>query len=323
MLRSIIRTFVAVIAFNVYASALSYDQSGMFGMHYGPNTTVTVLGNTPFVWGQWLPQTIVAFDLNWLEPLGETLPYGEKLDERAAFLRMIAGIELSPVYEDFSLGLGIRPLPINPQIEVRFVYSNLLYYNTNVEMAMTDQMGKSTSIAETWNARYILDNLYDGCWKNIDYMQSFTFGADFDYLAKSGMLWGAGFNFVLVDIETDYDGKSYDYQRNMPVFSRDYLMEVSLYGHFPITDNWAVLYTLDAYKSGISRNGNNVLKESLTYVKALAGAVFSWNEGNQRVTVTPGVFGRGKKRFYNGSVAQQFIIQVQYQYRFGFFDFSE
>ncbi len=321
MLRKWFRTLACVAAFAASASALSYDQTGLFGMRYGPNCTATLLGNTPFVTGQWLPQAMGAINYNWLEPMGESLPYGTPIDVRAAFLRMQAGLELSPFYEDITLGLGIRPFPINPQVEFRFVYSNLIYFNTNVEMAMSVENEAEVSIAENWNSKYILDNLYDGRWQTIDYAQSFTFGADLDYLTAGGLLFGVSFNFVLVDIETNYDGKSYDYQRNMPIFSRDYILETSLYGHYPINEHWAVLYLIEGYRSGVSKSSKgNILKESLTYAKALAGGVYSWNEGKQRVTVAPGVFARSKKRFYNGSIAQQFIIQLQYQYRFGFFD---
>lgn len=317
MFKRVVQILALTLAFAGSAGALQYDQTGLFGMRYGPNCTFTLFGNTPFIWGQWLPQTVAAFDLNWIEPLGESLPYGQKLDGRAAFLRMIAGLEVSPFYEDLSLGLGIRPLPINPQIEFRFIYDNLVYFNTNVEMAMSGGSERQATIAENWNTKYIFDNLWDGPWDDLDYLQSFTFGADLDYLSKSGMLLGLGLNFVLVDIRTGYDGKSYDYQRNMPIFSRDYIIEASAYWHYPIDESWAFLYTVEGFKSGVSRNGHNVLKESLVYAKALAGVVYSFDDGSQRITVTPGVFGRSKDRFYNGSIGQQFIIQLQYQCRFG------
>ena len=39
-----------------YSLGDGFDQSALFGFRYGPNLSWSLMGNTPFVWGQWLPQ---------------------------------------------------------------------------------------------------------------------------------------------------------------------------------------------------------------------------------------------------------------------------
>lgn len=304
--------------------AFSYDKAGLQGLYFGPNLSWTTMGNSGILWGQWFPQLTTAADFNWVEPLGDALPYGEKLDPKSNFLRFQAGLELSPFYENVSIGLGISPFPIRSQISFRFLYDHLVYFGSNIEMAMVSSSndGKNGSIAENWKTKYILDNIYGEDDSSIDFSQTFTIGLDVDYLSLSGMMVGVHFNFILVDISTDFDGKSYDYQRNMPIFSRDYLLELSAYGIFPLFSCFNLVYEFDFLKSGLLKKGNTIKKESLSYGKLLVGGEFGWGQSKKhRLTITPGFFARGKERFYDGSIGEQFIIQVQYRRQFGFFDF--
>lgn len=316
--------FVSLAILAGSLSAFSFDRSGILDMHYGPNLSLTAMGNSPIIWGEWLPQLITAVDFSWIEPLGDSLPYGEGVNVNAAFLRMQAGLELSPFYENFSFGMGLRPFSINPQIGLNFVYSNLVYFDSNIEMAMAGSSSakQKGSIAQNWNTKYIFDNIYGDEDIDFDFSQSFTMGANLDYRSKTGLMVGVYFNFILVDITTGFDGKSYDYQRNMPVFSRDYLLELCLFGRYPLSQTLIFLYEIDFYKSGVSKSGNTIHKESLHYGKVLSGLEYAWgNRNKHRFTLTPGFFMRGKSRFYDGNVGQQFIIQLQYSCQFGLFSY--
>lgn len=317
MLKKHLLRFVAVftLLLAALASALPFDRAGLFGMRYGPNFSWTTMGNSPIIFGEWLPQASTSLDLNWLEPLSDNLSYGTPLDLDAAFLRMLASVEISPFYETFSLGLGIRPFHMNPQVELQFTYENLLYFNTNVEMALTNNETEE-KIAKTWNADYVLDNLYDGSRWVFDYMQTFSIGANIDYISASGWLIGLHFNYVLIDIRTNYDGKSYDFRRNMPVFSRDFILELSCYEHISFTPNWSAFGQVDFYRSGLSKKGSSITKEPLSYLKVFLGPEFSFNEGRDRLTISPGYFFRTQKKHYDGSIAEQWIVQIQYQHRF-------
>ena len=46
----------AVLLAFAFSLGDGFDQSAQFGLRYGPNLSWGIMGNTPFVWGQWLPQ---------------------------------------------------------------------------------------------------------------------------------------------------------------------------------------------------------------------------------------------------------------------------
>ena len=54
------------------------------------------------------------------------------------------------------------------------------------------------------------------------------------------------------------------------------------------------------------------------YGKAMLGGHFFWNEGLQNIILEVGGWKRVEKRFYDGSLAQQFLVQLEYQ---GYFSF--
>ena len=50
----------------------------------------------------------------------------------------------------------------------------------------------------------------------------------------------------------------------------------------------------------------------------LLGTHISWKEGLRSFIVKAGLWSRDKKRFYNGSFAQQLLVQLEYK---GYFSF--
>ncbi|MCQ2103570.1 MAG: hypothetical protein MJY98_10155 [Fibrobacter sp.] len=297
------------------SSAVGFNESAQTGFRYGPNLSYGFVGNTPFVWGQWLPQAMGTLRYTWLEPL-DMLPYGERLGRDPSYLRMDASLELAPFYGGYSAGLGLRPFRTNPSFEITFNYESYLYFMSNLEMVTADVAGGGL-IAQTWNADYIVDNVW-GDDAKFDYSQLFDFGANVEYVFKGGSAAGLSLHYILSDVSTDFDGKSYDYRRNIPVFSRDFLIEVDLYGRLPLNQYFAMLYESSFYRTGYLRSENTVQKEALGYGKSMMGVHFSWNDGLQNVTLSVGGWKRLDEDFYDGSLAQQFLIQFEYQ---GYFTF--
>lgn len=293
-----------------------FNQSAYFGFRYGPNLSWRFLGNTPFVWGEWLPQLTGELNYTWLEPL-EDLNYGDSLGKAPAYLKMEASLESSPFYGGYKVGLGVRPLKTNPQIEFDFVYESYLYYKSNLEMVNADVAGGGR-IAETWNADYVIDNVWTEKSSDFDFAQLFDISADLSYFFVHGSILGVNLHYIRSDVGTDFESKSYDYKRNIPVFSRDFIMEISAYGCMPINVNWAVVFETSYFRTGYLRDGNTVQKESLAYGEILVGPHFSWAEGFQNISLQLGMWDRSKARFYNGSLSQQFIVQLEYQ---GYFTF--
>lgn len=303
------------VANPVDAYADGYNESSQTAFRYGANLAYGLSGNTPFVLGQWLPQLFGTLHYTWLEPLG-MLPYGERLGRNPSYLRMDGGLELTPFYGGYSAGLGLRPFKINPSFELNFNYESYLYFKSNLEMVTSDVTG-SGRIAETWNADYVLDNV-GGEDAEFDYAQLFDFGLTMNYEFRGGSDLGFTMHYILSDVSTDFDGKSYDYKRNIPVFSRDFLIVVETFGRIPLDENFALLFENNFYRTGYLRSHNTVEKEALSYVKSMAGVHFSWNEGLQNLTLEVGGWNRIRKSFYDGSLAQQFLIQLEYQ---GYFSF--
>lgn len=307
---------LAIVLVSSAAWAGGLDQSSRMGFRYGPNLSWDIWGNTPFVWGQWLPQFVGELHYSWLEPLDE-LNYGDSLGRTPTFLKMEASIEASPFYSGYMAGLGIRPFATNPQFEIDFVYESFLYLKSNLEMVTSDVVGEGR-IAETWNADYVTDNVWRDESADWDYAQLFDFGLSIEYAFQAGAILGASLHYILSDISTDFDGKSYDYKRNMPVFSRDFLLEIMTYGRIPFSKHWALLLETAYYRTGYLRKGHTVEKESLGYGLMMLGPHLSWHNGLRNLTLEVGAWKRYKDRFYDGSLSQQFLVQLEYQ---GYFSF--
>ena len=294
-----------------------FDMNGLYRLQYGPNLSYNISANTPFVWGQWLNQATGTISFNWIEPLYE-LPYGNVLDEDAAFLRVSAEIELSPFYGGFRVGLGGRPFAMNPQIEARFLYEHYTYFNSNVEITLASS-AENGNIADSWNADWITDRVYSD-EATVDFMQNFAFYFDLEYAFGEDAILGIGTHFTLVDISTPFEGKSYDYRRNIPVFSRDYIIDLIAYTYIPLTKNWAVAGYLNQYNTGNSRSSSNTyLKEPLSYTISLLGPSLRWGDNKEsKLTLLGGFWLREKKRFYSGDLSQQFLVHLQFQRNFNF-----
>ena len=298
-----------------FSFSLGFDASVKQGFRYGPNLSWSVMGNAPFVWGQWLPQLEGTVRYTWLEPIG-LLDYGAPMEKSPTYLRMEGAVELSPFFAGYEAGLGLRPFKTNPQVEVGAIYRSYLYLLSNQEMVTVDAL-EGGRIAETWNADYIVDNVW-GDDDEFDYAQLFDFYVKIEYFLPRYSFIGFNMHYILSDISTDFDGKSYDYKINMPVFSRDFVLDFELYGMFSINKNIAALFETSYYRTGTLRNGNTVEKESLSYMMAKVGPHFTWADGMQSLTFEIGFWKRREDSFYDGSLAQEFIAQLKYQ---GYFSF--
>ena len=304
----------------VFAFVLSmgdgFDQSAQYGLRYGPNLSWSIMGNTPFVWGQWLPQLVADVHYTWLEPVGE-LNYGDKMGKTPTFLKMEGALEISPFYAGYQAGLGLRPFKTNPQVEVMATYLSFFYLRSNLEMVTSDVIGEGR-IAETWNADYIVDNVWSGEDGGFNYAQLFDIAVKIEYFFPKSALIGLNMHYILSDISTDFKGKSYDYRLNMPVFSRDFVVDFEFFGRIPVSEHVAALVETSVFSTGLLRNGDVVEKESLRYMMVKLGPHLSWKDGLHSATLELGFWKRLKDSFYDGDLSQQFIVQLQYQ---GYFSF--
>lgn len=315
-IKSFFKTFLlSTTLLTASASAEGFDVDVLDRLHYGPNLSASIMGNTPFVWGQWLPQAFGEVHYAWLEPM-DKLAYGDAPEGAASYWRVDAAAELSPFFGGYKLGLGIRPFKSRWLFELNATYESYLYFRSNVEMVTAEVEG-SGEIAKTWNADHITDNVWneDSKW---DYSQLIDFGISFGYLFEKGSVLGFNLHYLLTDISTDFEGKSYDFELNMPVFSRDFIIVVECFGKVPVSEHLAFVFESDYYRTGYLRSKNTVEKESLGYGKTLVGPNVSWDNGLQSLTLQVGGWRRVGKTFYNGSLSQKFLVQLEYQWNFSF-----
>jgi hypothetical protein len=237
------------------------------------------------------------------------------MGKNPTFLKMEAALEISPFYAGYQVGLGLRPFKTNPQVEVSATYESFFYLMSNLEMVTSDVLGEGR-IAETWNADYIVDHAYDG--DEFDYAQLFDIAVKIEYFFPKSALLGVNMHYILTDISTDFSGKSYDYKLNMPVFSRDFILDFEFFGHLLLNDFVSMLVETSVFSTGFLRDGDVVEKESLKYMMVKLGPHISLNNGKHEFTLELGFWKRLKDQFYDGNLSQQFIVQLQYQ---GYFSF--
>ena len=146
----------------------------------------------------------------------------------------------------------------------------------------------------------------------------FDVAVKIEYFFPKSALIGLNMHYILTDISTDFSRKSYDYQLNMSVFSRDFILDFEFFGQIPVSEHVAMLVETSVFSTGFLRDGDVVEKESLKYMMVKLGPHVSLREGLHSITAELGFWKRLKDEFYDGDLSQQFIIQLQYQ---GYFSF--
>ncbi|MDR2579648.1 MAG: hypothetical protein LBC85_01475 [Fibromonadaceae bacterium] len=266
--------------------------------------------------GAFVPQASANFSFSWLEPLGKS-GYGVWKPNKTNYLRFLGEAELSPFYGTVRAGIGIAPFPAPfAVLELRLVYSNENLLWSDVEMAMKQE--DIPSINETWNAGYIFDHFY----KKSSYSQIQSFGAQLGgkYSSKKIDI-SFLFNFALIDITSDYDKKSFDYMRGIPLYSRDYVLkdEFSAAYHFGEQFSWNL--DLFAVLSGqqLKLSSKTYDKEPLAYYTISTGPSWRLNGGRSYFSISPGFFTRNSKHDdFNDPIKERILLSVQYKH---FWDF--
>lgn len=313
-----VRYSILVLIFMSFSMGWAIEHRGVAELpfNYGANLSWGTLGNTSLKQGQWFPQSKVSLRYHWIESLGENLLYGELVEAKAIYLRLLGETYLSPTHGGFLLGLGLSPFPVNPNLELRFVYFSYLYFNSNVEMLLVDSTNNK-SIADTWNSNYIFDKIWQSKASKIDFSQSFNFELATHYIYQKKLFIDLALYFSLIDIQTKSDSKSYDYNRNIPVFSRDYIIELHYHNLWKLNKIWGFSHSAHWYMTGLSKSKNgSELKKSLSYGLLLAGLQYASSNDKHFFNLHLGMWARTQKNTYNGDFIQQSLVQLEYQRRF-------
>jgi len=286
----------------------------------GPNIEYGVFGAAAPAGfkGAFVPQANTNFDFNWIEFLG-TDGYGVWKPNKTNYLRFMAGAELSPFYGTLRMGLGFAPLPPPFAIlELRFVYSNENLFWSNVEMPM--KPGEQPLVEDTWNSGHIFSKFYgDSKYSQI---QSYDMQLGGRYTSQRFELFFL-FHFALIDITSDYEKKSFDYMRGIPLYSRDYVVAEEFSAIYDIGPNFSWGLDFSVMFSGRQFKFYSPFKaydkEPLSYSILSSGPIWRFDGGRSYISFSPGFFTRsGKDNVFSDPINERFILSVQYKY---FWDF--
>jgi len=300
--------------------------SSVFAAHspvLGPNIEYGMLGvAAPANFrGAFVPQFNANFGFSWFEPLGSET-YGTWQPNKTRYIRFLGGAELSPFYGTVRAGMGFAPLPYPFSIlELRFIYANENLFFSDVEMAMNPDVKKAMKnveeplIKKTWNAGYIFDSFYN----NSSYSQIQSFNTQL-----GGTYFGSQIDislylqFTLIDITSDYDNKSFDYMRGIPLYSRDYVTKID----FDFRNRFNEKFAWDLGVFGIF-SGRQITgeydKEPLSYYIVLTGPLWILNEGRSYISLNFGSFIRKvRKDSFGDSVADKILLSAEYKHYWDF-----
>ncbi|MCL1957958.1 MAG: hypothetical protein FWF63_11605 [Fibromonadales bacterium] len=305
----ILALFCVSFAYNVASSPV-----------LGPNIEYGVFGSAAPAGfrGAFVPQLNTNFDFNWLEFLGED-GYGVWKPNKTNYLRFMAGAELSPFYGTLRMGLGFAPLPPPFAIlELRFVYSNENMFWSDVEMPM--KPGDKPPVQETWNAKYMFDQFYGN--SKYSQIQSYDVQLGGRYTSQTFELFFL-FHFALIDIASDYEKKSFDYMRGIPLYSRDYVVAEEFSGVYNIGSNFSWGLDFSVMFSGRQFKFYSPFKaydkEPLSYSVVSTGPLWRFSDGRSYISFSPGFFTRGgKENVFSDSFEERILLSIQYKY---FWDF--
>ena len=268
--------------------------------------------------GAFVPQANANFDFNWIEFLGAD-GYGVWKPNKTNYLRLMMGAELSPFYGAIRMGLGFAPFPPPFAIlEFRLVYSNENMFWSDVEMPM--KPGEQPPVEDVWNAKYMFSKFYDD--SRYSRVQSYDVQLGGRYTSQNLELHFL-FHFALIDISSDYEKKSFDYMRSIPLYSRDYVVAEEFSAIYDIGPNFSWGLDFSVMFSGRQFKFYSPFKvydkEPLSYSFFSSGPMWRFSGGRSYISLSPGFFTRsGKDNAFSDPIKERIILSIQYKH---FWDF--
>jgi hypothetical protein len=290
---------------------------------FGPNIEYGAFGAAApaDVKGAFVPQANVNFEFSWIEPLSSDR-YGIWVPNKTNYMRFFAGTELSPFYGAVRLGLGFAPLPPPfAVLELRFVYSNENLFWSDVEMPMKPNEEPFTG--EVWNAGYMFDRFYNrSAYTQIHSFDTQLLGKYISPKFTTSFL----FSFALIDINSDYDKKSFDYMRGIPLFSRDYVVsnEFLFVYNFGRNFSWSTEYSavFSGRRFHFYSPFESYDKEALSYYIIASGPLWRFDNDRSYFSIIPGFFARySDDNSFSDSIKEKILLTIEYKrfwdFRFG------
>jgi hypothetical protein len=316
-----VRNFFLILALfgGSFASNMPCSYAKLCTTTLGPNIEYGVFGAVAPAEpkGAFVPRSNANFEFSWIEPLGADY-YGVWIPNKTNYISFFAGADISPFYGAIKVGLGFAPFPPPfAVLEIRFGYSNENLFLSDVEMPM--RFGDQPSIKDVWNTSYMFDRFYES--SSYAQIQSFDtqLGGRYDSRLFSISFL---FHFALIDITSDYDKKSFDHMRGIPLYSRDYVVAEGFFAiyNFSKSFSWgAEMYSMfSGRRFQFYSPFKSYSKEPLYYYILSTGPIWRFNEGKSQLSIVPGFFTRGNEKSFDDSIKERILLSVQYKHFWNF-----
>jgi hypothetical protein len=177
-------------------------------------------------------------------------------------------------------------------------------------------------VQEVWNAKHIFKQFYGN--SSYSQIQSYDVQLGGRYTSRNLELFFL-FHFALIDITSDYEKKSFDYMRGIPLYSRDYVVAEEFSAIYNIDRNFSWCLDFSLMYSGRQFKFYSPFKaydkEPLFYFLLSSGPLWKLGDGRSYISFSPGFFTRGggsKGSTFSDSIKERIILSIQYKY---FWDF--
>jgi hypothetical protein len=264
--------------------------------------------------GAFVPAANANLDFAWIEPLSAD-SYGTWRPNKTNYIKFLVGAEVSPFYGTLRAGLAFAPLPPPFAIlEFRFVYSNENLFWSDVEMPVKSNEQPHTG--EVWNAEHIFNRVYDN--SSFAQIQSYDMQLSGKYV--SHYFWFAFmFHIAFIDVTSNYDKKSFDYMRGIPLYGRDHAIADKISAGYNFNENFSWNFEFLTMISSKIRSYN---KESIFYSLISSGPLWRFNGGKSCFSLSPAFFTRSNKDIFSNSfsdpIKERILLSAQYKH---FWDF--
>lgn len=178
--------------------------------NFGTNLTQEFQVQSPNQLGQGIIKARYQLALDWIEPVFE--PNSDLLSSSSTYLRSKSSIETTPYYAQVKTGLGIQPIPL---IELSIHYSNLLFYGSSVSLPLDNKYWDESTI----RARDFTNSGYD-----VIQTLHIVYRLHYDNQYFKSVV---SIDHQLIDIKIKDRIYLYDYSREIPIYPRDDLFELS------------------------------------------------------------------------------------------------
>lgn len=285
--------------------------------NYGPNIGHSVTASTPLSSQATIANASYSFNYSWIDPLKDKTYYSA-VHSKDPYWSWRLNLEVSPYYGQFVTELGLRAFPF---LELGFAFRHMHYFASNVEMGMPQKEGhEELDVTNTWRGSYIYENIHID--PQPDYIHSFDLIARLNFSYEK-FDWITKGIFSYVDINEHFTYKSFDYYYMIPMYSRDFMVDIISDLIVPVGNTrWETYVEAELVNEGVFFYDENN-KEALREFRLRFGGLYHVDQGKQMHSVIfdAGLLFRDDKFIDNMKFKDRLLLRLIWQINHNFADF--